>query len=433
MQELYDTQPTNPPSRAILVGTKLRDVAMHETEESLQELRQLTETAGIEVVCETIQARNVPNPTYFIGEGKVEELKEIVAELEADAIVFDEELSPAQTRNIEGILDIATVDRTGLILQVFAQRALTSEARLQVALAQLEYALPRLTRMWTHLSRIATRAGSGSAALRGPGETQLEMDRRWVRRQISQLKKSLAKVEKRRKVQRQNRSEKTKVSLVGYTNAGKSTLFNVLTGENVLAEDKLFATLDSTTRQVSLPKNQNILLSDTVGFIKKLPHQLVAAFKATLEEITEADLLLHVVDISHPEAEAQIDAVDKVLTELDADDIPTVMVLNKIDQLESDEQLHILKTRYPEAVPISAQRGDGITDLLDLLADRFVSHGATVYLSIPYTDGKTMDLLYKHGTVIDTNYAENAVHVQARLPSRYLKSVSQYSVSPESA
>ncbi len=433
MQELYDTQPTNPPSRAILVGTKLRDVAMHETEESLQELRHLTETAGIEVVCETIQARNVPNPTYFIGEGKVEELKEIVAELEADAIVFDEELSPAQTRNIEGILDIATVDRTGLILQVFAQRALTSEARLQVALAQLEYALPRLTRMWTHLSRIATRAGSGSGALRGPGETQLEMDRRWVRRQISQLKKSLAKVEKRRKVQRQNRSEKTKVSLVGYTNAGKSTLFNVLTGENVLAEDKLFATLDSTTRQVSLPKNQNILLSDTVGFIKKLPHQLVAAFKATLEEITEADLLLHIVDISHPEAEAQIDAVDKVLTELDADDIPTVMVFNKIDQLQSDEQLHILKTRYTEAVPISAQRGDGITDLLDLLADRFVSHGATVYLSIPYTDGKTMDLLYKHGTVLDTNYAENAVHVQARLPSRYLKSVSQYSVSPESA
>lgn len=433
MQELYDTQPPNPPSRAILVGVKLRDVLMHETEESLQELRQLTETAGIEVVCETIQARNVPNPTYFIGEGKAEELKEIVTELEADAIIFDEELSPAQTRNIEGILDIATVDRTGLILQVFAQRALTNEARLQVALAQLEYALPRLTRMWTHLSRIATSGGSGSGALRGPGETQLEMDRRWVRRQIAQLKKALAKVEKRRHVQRQNRSEKTKVSLVGYTNAGKSTLFNVLTGENVLAEDKLFATLDSTTRQVSLPKNQNILLSDTVGFIKKLPHQLVAAFKATLEEIAEADLLLHVVDISHPEAEAQIDAVDKVLTELDADEIPMVMVFNKIDQLESEEQMHILRTQYPEAVPISAQSGDGITDLMNLLAERFASQGATVYLSIPYTEGKTLDLLYKHGTVVDTDYADNAIHVEARLPSRYLKSVSQYSVSPESA
>ncbi len=428
MQELYDTQAPNPPSRAILVGVKLRDTLMHETEESLQELRQLTETAGIEVVCETIQQRSVPNPTYFIGEGKVEELKDVVAELEADAIIFDEELSPAQTRNIENVLDIATVDRTGLILQVFAQRALTSEARLQVALAQLEYALPRLTRMWTHLSRIATSGGSGSGALRGPGETQLEMDRRWVRRQISQVKKALETVEKRRQVQRQNRSEKVKVSLVGYTNAGKSTLFNTLTGENVLAEDKLFATLDSTTRRVSLPENQNILLSDTVGFIKKLPHQLVAAFKATLEEVTEADLLLHVVDISHPEAEAQIAAVDTVLQELDASDIPMVMAFNKIDQLEKEDQLHILKARYPEAIPISAQRGDGIEVLMEALARRFASQATMIDLSIPYTEGKALDMLYKHGTVLGTEYTEDAIHVKARLPSRYLKSVSQFAI-----
>lgn len=428
MQELYDTQAPNPPSRAILVGVKLRDSLMHETEESLQELRQLTETAGIKVVCETIQSRNVPNPTYFIGGGKVEELKDVVAELEADAIIFDEELSPAQTRNIENVLDIATVDRTGLILQVFAQRALTSEARLQVALAQLEYALPRLTRMWTHLSRIATSGGSGSGALRGPGETQLEMDRRWVRRQISQVKKALETVEKRRQVQRQNRSEKIKVSLVGYTNAGKSTLFNTLTGENVLAEDKLFATLDSTTRRVNLPENQNILLSDTVGFIKKLPHQLVAAFKATLEEVTEADLLLHVVDISHPEAEAQIAAVDTVLQELDASDIPMVMAFNKIDQLEKEDQLHILKNRYPEAISISAQCGDGIETLTETLAQRFASHGAMLNLSIPYTEGKALDMLYKHGTVLDAEYAEDAIHVKARLPSRYLKSVSQFTI-----
>ncbi len=433
MQQLYDTQTPNPPSRAILVGVKLRDAMMHETEESLQELQQLTETAGIEIVCETIQQRNTPNPTYFIGEGKVEELKEVVAELEADVIIFDEELSPAQTRNIEGELDIATVDRTGLILLVFAQRALTSEARLQVALAQLEYALPRLTRMWTHLSRLATSGGSGSSTLRGPGETQLEMDRRWVRRQISQVKKALATVEKRRQVQRQNRSEKIKISLVGYTNAGKSTIFNTLTGENVLTEDKLFATLDSTTRQVRLPKNQNILLSDTVGFIKKLPHQLVAAFKATLEEVTEADLLLHVVDISHPKAEAQIAAVDKVLTELEASDIPMVMVFNKIDQLETEDLLHILQTRYPEAKPISAQRGDGITDLMEMLAERFLSHGVMLDLSIPYTEGKALDILYKHGTVLGTEYAEDAVYVKARLPSRYLKSVSQFSVSSNSA
>ncbi len=428
MQQLYDTQPINPPSRAILVGVKLRNALMHETEESLQELRQLTETAGIEVVCETIQPRNVPNPTYFIGEGKVEELKGVAAALEADAIIFDEELTPAQTRNIENMLEIATVDRTGLILQVFAQRALTSEARLQVTLAQLEYALPRLTRMWTHLSRLATSGGSGSGALRGPGETQLEMDRRWVRRQISQVKKALETVEKRRQLQRQNRTEKNKVSLVGYTNAGKSTLFNTLTGENVLAEDKLFATLDSTTRRVNLPDNQNILLSDTVGFIKKLPHQLVAAFKATLEEVTQADLLLHVVDISHPEAEAQIAAVDKVLTELDASDIHIVMVFNKIDQLETEDQFHILKTRYPHAAPISAQRGDGISELMKKLADHFVSHSVTLDLSIPYTDGKTLDMLYKHGTVLETEYEAAAVHVKARLPSRYLKSVSQFAV-----
>lgn len=431
MHQLYETQAPNPPSRAILVGVKLRNNLLHETEESLQELRQLTETAGIEVVCETIQPRDVPNPTYFIGEGKVEEIKQVAEELDADAIIFDEELSPAQTRNIENVLDIATVDRTGLILQVFAQRALTSEARLQVALAQLEYALPRLTRMWTHLSRIATSGGSGSGALRGPGETQLEMDRRLVRKQISQVKKSLETVEKRRQVQRQNRSDKIKVSLVGYTNAGKSTLFNTLTGENVLAEDKLFATLDSTTRRVSLPENQNILLSDTVGFIKKLPHQLVAAFKATLEEVTEADLLLHVVDISHPEAEAQIDAVDQVLSEIDASDIPIVMAFNKIDQLEKEDQLLILKSRYPDAIPISAQQGDGIELLMETLGERFASHGAMLDLSIPYTDGKALDMLYKHGTVLGTEYTDDAVHVKARLPSRYLKSVMQFSVAPK--
>ncbi|MCG9126169.1 GTPase HflX [Candidatus Poribacteria bacterium] len=433
MPELYDTRPPVPPSRAILVGVKLRNALMHETEVSLQELQQLTETAGIEVVCETIQSRNTPNPRYYIGEGKVEELKGVVKELEADVIIFDDELSPAQTRNIENELDVATLDRTGLILQVFAQRALTSEARLQVSLAQLEYALPRLTRMWTHLSRMATGGGGGGAgSLRGPGETQLEMDRRWIRRQISQVKKALETVEKRRQVQRQNRSDKLKVSLVGYTNAGKSTLFNTLTGEKVLAEDKLFATLDSTTRRVSLPiGNQDILLSDTVGFIKKLPHQLVAAFKATLEEVTEADLLLHVVDVSHPEAEAQIAAVDTVLSELEASEIPMVVALNKIDQLKKEDTLHILKSRYPDALAISAQRGDGLEDLLDLLAERFSFSGTTLYLNIPYSEGKTLDMLYKHGTVLGTDYADDGVHVKARLPSRYVKSVSQYSVSPD--
>jgi GTP-binding protein HflX len=428
MPELYDTRAPNAPSRAILIGVKLRNNLMHEAEESLQELQQLAETAGIEVVYETIQSRNAPNPTYFIGEGKVEELKPLVEELDADAIIFDEELSPAQNRNLEKALDVATIDRTGLILQVFAQRALTREARLQVALAQLEYALPRLTRMWTHLSRLAT-GGGGGRHLRGPGETQLEMDRRWVRRNIGHVRKALESVEKQRQTQRRNRSEKIKVSLVGYTNAGKSTLFNALTGETVLAEDKLFATLDSTTRKVNLPQKQQILLSDTVGFIKKLPHQLVAAFKATLEEVLEADLLLHIVDASHPEAEAQIAAVNVVLGELDATDIPMFMVFNKIDRLKSDEELHILQCQYPDALPISAQRGDGIPALIDALAHRFAEHGTDLSLCIPYIEGKVLDLLHKHGIVLDTEYAAEAVHVKARLPNRYLKSVSQFLVS----
>ena len=429
MPELYDTRAPNPPSRAILVGVKLRNNLMHETEESLQELQQLAETAGIEVVAVTIQPRNAPNPTYFIGEGKVEEeLKPLIEELNADAIIFDEELSPAQNRNLEKALDVATIDRTGLILQVFAQRALTKEARLQVALAQLEYALPRLTRMWTHLSRLAT-GGGGGRHLRGPGETQLEMDRRWVRRNIAHVRKALDAVEKQRHVQRRRRSEKVKVSLVGYTNAGKSTLFNVLTGETVLAEDKLFATLDSTTRKLDLPQKQQILLSDTVGFIKKLPHQLVAAFKATLEEVLEADLLLHVIDVSHPEAEAQIAAVNVVLGELEATDIPMFMVFNKIDRLESDEELHILQCQYPEALPISAQRGDGVPALIDALAQRFAERGMNLSLCIPYTDGKVLDLLHKHGIVLNTEYEAEAVHVKARLPNRYLKSVEQFLVS----
>ena len=429
MPELYDTRAPNPPSRAILVGVKLRDNSIDETEESLQELQQLAETAGIEVVCATIQPRNKPNPTYFIGEGKVqEELKPLVEELNADAVIFDEELSPAQNRNLERVLEVATIDRTGLILQVFAQRALTKEARLQVALAQLEYALPRLTRMWTHLSRLAT-GGGGSRRLRGPGETQLEMDRRWVRGNIAHVRRALDAVEKQRHVQRRSRSEKIRVSLIGYTNAGKSTLFNALTGETVLAEDKLFATLDSTTRKLDLPQKQQILLSDTVGFIKKLPHQLVAAFKATLEEVLEADLLLHVIDVSHPEAEAQIAAVNVVLEELSATDIPMFMVFNKIDSLKSDEELHLLQCQYPEALPISAQRGDGIPALIDALAHRFAERGMNLSLCIPYTEGKVLDLLHKHGIVLDTEYTAEAVHVKARLPNRYLKSVEQFLVS----
>ena len=336
---------------------KLKGELQSDAENSLEELRRLAETAGMEVLAEIIQPKETPDPAYFIGRGKLEELEAIVSELEVEAVVFDNDLTPAQTRNLEKSLDIVVVDRTSLILQIFAQRAQTKAAKLQVDLAQLQYALPRLTRMWTHLSRLGTGAGGtagvgagrAGGVVRGPGETQLQIDRRLIHTQISRVKKALQKVEKHRRVQRKQRQEMINVSLVGYTNAGKSTLFNALTSEKRLAEDKLFATLDPTTRLLDLPDNQHVLLSDTVGFLKKLPHHLVAAFKATLEEVAEADLLLHVVDVSHPEAESQIDAVDEVLKELGAFERPTLMLFNKIDLLEEEEgHTQLFRSKYPD-------------------------------------------------------------------------------------
>ena len=295
----------------------------------------------------------------------------------------------------------------------------------------MQYAPPRLTRMWTHLSRLAT-GGGGSAsvgagrvsgAARGPGETQIQSDRTLIRGQISRIKKALKEVEKHRRVQRSNRQEMIKVSLVGYTNAGKTTLFNALTAENQLAEDKLFATLDPTTRIVELSDNQRILLTDTVGFIKKLPHQLVAAFKATLEEVTEADLLLHVVDISHPQAEDQIDAVDGVLKELGALEIPTIMLFNKMDLLEWEGELQLFPSKYPDSLRISALTGDGLEKLKAHLAERFSAYDVDMSLALSYQDGKALDYLYKHGEVFGTDYQGDSIQVKARIPRRYLKSL----------
>ena len=349
MHETQDTMTTSP-TRAFLVEVKLKGELQSDAESSLEELRRLAETAGMEVLADIIQPRETPDPAYFIGRGKLEELEAIVSELKVEAVIFDNDLTPAQTRNLEKALDIVVVDRTSLILQIFAQRAQTKAAKLQVDLAQLQYALPRLTRLWTHLSRLGTGGGTagGSAGraggvVRGPGETQLQIDRRLIRTQISRVKKALQKVEKHRRVQRKQRQEMINVSLVGYTNAGKSTLFNALTSEKQLAEDKLFATLDPTTRTLDLPDNQHVLLSDTVGFLKKLPHHLVDAFKATLEEVAEADLLLHIVDVAHPEAESQIDAVDEVLKELGALERPTLMLFNKIDLLEDEAHIQLFQ------------------------------------------------------------------------------------------
>ncbi len=430
MHETQDTTTTSP-TRAFLVGVKLKDELQSDAESSLEELRRLAETAGMEVMAEIIQPRETPDPAYFIGRGKLEELEAIVSELKVEAVIFDNDLTPAQTRNLEKALDIVVVDRTSLILQIFAQRAQTKAAKLQVDLAQLQYALPRLTRMWTHLSRLGTGAGGtagvsagrAGGVVRGPGETQLQIDRRLIHTQISRVKKALQKVEKHRRVQRKQRQEMINVSLVGYTNAGKSTLFNALTSENRLAEDKLFATLDPTTRLLDLPDNQRVLLSDTVGFLKKLPHHLVASFKATLEEVAEADLLLHVVDATHPEAESQIDAVDEVLKELGALERPTLMLFNKIDLLEAEGHIRLFRSKYPESLAISAQNGMGLEALKDLLAERFSTQDVDMSLALSYQDGKALDYLYKHGEVFETDYQGESIRVKAKIPQRYLKAL----------
>ena len=429
MHETQDTMTTSP-TRAFLVGVKLKGELQSDAESSLEELRRLAETAGMEVLAEIIQPRETPDPAYFIGRGKLEELEAIVSELKVEAVIFDNDLTPAQTRNLEKALDIVVVDRTSLILQIFAQRAQTKAAKLQVDLAQLQYALPRLTRLWTHLSRLGTGGGTagGSAGraggvVRGPGETQLQIDRRLIRTQISRVKKALQKVEKHRRVQRKQRQEMINVSLVGYTNAGKSTLFNALTSEKQLAEDKLFATLDPTTRTLDLPDNQHVLLSDTVGFLKKLPHHLVDAFKATLEEVAEADLLLHIVDVAHPEAEGQIDAVDEVLKELGALERPTLMVFNKVDLLEDEAHIQLFRSQYSDSLAISAQSGTGLEALKDLLAERFSTHNVEVSISLSYQDGKALDYLYKHGEVFNTDYQGESIKVKAKLPQRYLKAL----------
>ena len=429
MHETQDTMTTSP-TRAFLVGVKLKGELQSDAESSLEELRRLAETAGMEVLAEIIQPRETPDPAYFIGRGKLEELEAIVSELKVEAVIFDNDLTPAQTRNLEKALDIVVVDRTSLILQIFAQRAQTKAAKLQVDLAQLQYALPRLTRLWTHLSRLGTGGGTagGSAGraggvVRGPGETQLQIDRRLIRTQISRVKKALQKVEKHRRVQRKQRQETINVSLVGYTNAGKSTLFNALTSEKQLAEDKLFATLDPTTRTLDLPDNQHVLLSDTVGFLKKLPHHLVDAFKATLEEVAEADLLLHIVDVAHPEAESQIDAVDEVLKELGALERPTLMLFNKVDLLEDEEYPQLFRSKYPDSLAISAQNGAGLEALKELLAERFSAQDVDVSLALSYQDGKALDYLYKHGEVFDTDYQGESIKVKAKLPQRYLKAL----------
>jgi len=384
------------------------------SENPLDELTGLAETAGTQVVAGLVQRREAPDPKTFLGKGKVAELRQLVELNGADVVIFDNDLSPSQTRNLEKVIETKVIDRTELILDIFASNARTHEARLAVELAQLEYSLPRLKRMWTHLSRQSMGVG-----MRGPGEKQLEVDRRLVEKRIHELKLDLQKVEKRKAREVAARRDYLTVSLVGYTNAGKSTLMNALTQADVEAVDKLFATLDTRTRRWTLPSWGPVLLSDTVGFIRDLPHKLVASFRATLEEAREADLLLHVADASNPAVLEQISAVYAVLQELGIDEKQTLLVINKIDLPGAEERMHAVQNRYHHSVAVSARSGQGLDALAARVSHELSASFVTLSVRLNVGDGKTLAWLAKSGEIISKQFHDDYVEIHARMPGRF--------------
>ena len=396
-------------------------------EDSLEELTRLADTAGIDVIGRTSQSLDRPNAATYIGPGKIEEIKALVEELKADVVIFDDELSPRHQRELEKIFgdNIKIIDRTALILDIFALHARTREGKLQVELAQLEYRVPRLTRLWTHLARQAGgRAGgsTGGVGVRGPGETQLESDRREIGHRISAIKRELEDVRAHRERHRAKRqqTELQVVAIVGYTNAGKSTLLNWLSDAHVLSADMLFATLDPTTRKVKMPGGREVLFTDTVGFIQKLPTEIVAAFRATLEEIAEADLLLHVVDATHPNAIAQIDAVEDTLAELEVDRLPLVTALNKADLLPPGRNPVLELDIEGPAVVVSAQTGQGMDLLLTAVEAVMVQLMQPLHVRLPYKRGDLLSMLYERGQVDSEKHTGDGVEVYGRLPARLI-------------
>lgn len=424
-------QPTTPPrERAFLVGVDIHDQKqILSLEDSLSELALLADTAGVDVVGELTQKLSRPHVETYIGPGKVEELKALAEETLAEVVIFDDELLPRHQRELEKALgrNIRVIDRTALILDIFAQHAHTKEGMLQVELAQYEYNLPRLTRAWTHLERQAGggggRAGStGGVGLRGPGETQLEVDKRSIRNRIAHIKRELEKVEEYRMRYRaqRKRSRVPTVALVGYTNAGKSTLINRLAKSNVYVADQLFATLDPTTRRVQLPGDNLALFTDTVGFIQKLPTTLVVAFHATLEEITDADLLLHLVDISHPNALGQFQAVQQTLEEIGAGHIPMITALNKSDRLKDPENARKVLQSFPKSVAISALKNTGIEDLLTLVQEELFEAFTPIHVRLPYKEGALISLFHELGQVDLIEHERGGVVMHGRIPGRLL-------------
>lgn len=404
--------------RALLVGLERGGHQRWEVKDSLEELGELARSAGAEVVESMAQKLPQPTPNFFIGRGKAEEIAQICSQKDVATVIFDDDLSPAQARNLERIFNCKVLDRTELILDIFAQRAHTREGKLQIELAQLQYLLPRLTRLWTHLSR-----QSGGIGMRGPGETQLEVDRRRVQEKIARLTREIGEVQKNRRIQRagRRRHQWPITAIIGYTNAGKSTLLNALTGSNVVAEDKLFATLDPTTRRFTLPNNQNILLTDTVGFLRKLPHHLVESFRATLEEVVEADLLIHIVDVSHPKVHDQIAAVEQVLHDLHAWGKPTVTALNKIDRLvESNGLVARLQAQIPNSIPISAKKRQGFDALLQEIAMALASRRRYARLTVPHQHYTVVTEIFRCGQIISQKFRNGTVEIEARIPPSLL-------------
>lgn len=399
--------------RAIAVGVAAGNIRKTQAEEYLDELTLLADTAGADIIHTILQSKDRVDPTFYIGKGKVEEITQLVEDENISLVIFDDDLSPAQVRNLEKIINRKIVDRSGLILDIFASRARTNEARTQVELAQLQYMLPRLTRLWTHFSKQL-----GGIGTRGPGETQIETDRRMIRERIAHLKERLEKIATQRATQRKGRKEYHNVSLVGYTNVGKSTLLNTLSNSEVFVENRLFATLDATTRLVDLDPSTKVLMTDTVGFIRKLPHHLVASFKSTLEEIAEADILLHVIDLSHPQMDEHIEVVKTTIAELGAAHTPVLFVFNKIDKLDDRTMIKDLQSRYSPSAFISANRGINILGFKQLLSEMIHSSFKEVSVIIPHDRYRLLSQIHNVAEVAKQTHEEDGIHVSIKISEK---------------
>lgn len=413
MEPISDSTVKTQPERVVLVGIYGADTDRKQAEEHLEELEMLAHTAGGITVHKLLQFRTHPDVSTYVGKGKLEEIKKAIKASSADLVICDDDLSATQARNIEKVTGSRVLDRSGLILDIFASRAQTAAAKTQVELAQLQYLLPRLTRFWTHLSR-----QKGGIGTKGPGETQIETDRRLIGRRIAVLKKKLGKLDQQRRVQRQGRQSTLRVALVGYTNAGKSSLMNAMTSTSVLAEDKLFATLDSTVRRLSIDKD-DVLLSDTVGFIRKLPHHLVESFKSTLDEMREADLLLHVVDVASELRADYMRTVLQTLKDLEIEKKPTLLVFNKVDCIDSPETLTDIRREYPDAILVSATQGIGLDNIVQAIKKRLRQNYVHRKVVVPIDGYRVVSFLHEVAIIEKETYDEDRIELVFRIHRRY--------------